>query len=377
MIKDHHYGMSKAELSLLKSDEIGITVFHPGNIGILKEFMGHTVLECVTVGLDTISDYAEMLKRVNGSALRDEGEAAFLSQRKTVEKADVVLSGDAEVIETATLSLFRCLRCRGVLDRSAITGFIGAGALLRRALLDNVQCASYDLRVGDRCWCKGKMVSLQPKMTYAIPPYSYIIVKAEEEARLPNFIVASYDLRVSLFIQGVMLSNGPQVDPGFCGGLLCMLFNGSDANVGIRRGEHFATIEFSVTTKVTEGYSDQYQNKADLVEYMQPTIEVSSGGTITEQLAELRGAWDVFRNSFIVAGIALILGLAVAGFTVFHTASEANDKADKARLEAAESIKELQTLVREERAWRKEVEDSIGGKQNSQKPLIISVPQAP
>ena len=227
-VQNHLYGLRKSQLQDLRYGEIGLTVFHPGNLYVLEKHRLESDVEFITVGLDTVASYEEMRERIGNDRTRDEGEANFKTQLQIVRACDVTLSRNAETVFDAFACIVRVLLSRGVLDKHAIRCLIESGTLLKHTSLANVQPASYDLMVGNAVWSKGKEKKLDVREAFEIPPYSYVIIKAEEEAHLPKFIVAHYDLKVSLFVQGIILSNGPQVDPGFHGGLLCMLFNGSD-----------------------------------------------------------------------------------------------------------------------------------------------------
>ncbi|MDE3098722.1 MAG: hypothetical protein KGJ88_04555 [Verrucomicrobiota bacterium] len=308
-VAEHFYGLRKSELESIKSGEIGFTVFHPGNLKVLHDYRATSPLEFITVGLDNINSYEEQIQRIQGDKLRDEGQAAFNAQRLVAQSCDVVLHGDFEVTKNALSSIFIILKSRGILDKQSITNLIRAGTLLKDALTDNIQPASYDLTVGGTVWCKGKLYKLTAHEPITIPPYSYVLVEAHEKACLPNFVVAHYDIKVSLFIQGVILSNGPQVDPGFDKILLCMLFNGSDSNIGLKLGEHFATMEFLVTTKVTEKYHEHHQGHKTLADYMPGVAVVGPGGTIVDRLSRVENTLNGLWLTLVVPGLAVIVAV--------------------------------------------------------------------
>ncbi len=54
---------------------------------------------------------------------------------------------------------------------------------------------------------------------------------------------------------GVLLGTGPQVDPGFSGALSCPLYNLTNMDLTIKRGQDFATIDFEKTTTLLRGRS--------------------------------------------------------------------------------------------------------------------------
>jgi deoxycytidine triphosphate deaminase len=358
-VQGHSYGLRKSQIEEIEFGEIGLTVFHPGNIEDLYRYQHNSSAEFITIGLNTIKTYAELKKRIGYDKQRDEGQSTFDAQLKIVQECDIVLEGDPDVLLTAITSIVRILFSRGVLDKQTIIDLINTKTLLKNTILTNVQSASYDLRVGSTVWCKGNLLTLKENETVAIPPYSYVLIKAEEEACLPKFIVAHYDIKVSLFIQGIILSNGPQVDPGFSGGLLCMLFNCSDTNVGLRRGEHFATIEFLVTSKTTEGYKEHYQHKDRLEEFMHSTTAVSTGGTIFDKFDKLQKSWETFRNTFIIGGIAVIIALIGISVGMIQWGYNTWDKVENVRKQIVDNETQLQELIKEEKKIKTEVDNAI------------------
>jgi hypothetical protein len=56
-------------------------------------------------------------------------------------------------------------------------------------------------------------------------------------------------------LTSVLLGTGPQVDPGFSGALSCPLYNLTNMDLTIRRGQDFATIDFEKTTTLLRGRS--------------------------------------------------------------------------------------------------------------------------
>ncbi len=260
---------------------------------------------------------------------------------KEIKQCDVILYGNAEVISTAIKCIIGLLHNRGVLHKEAIISLLNAGTLLKNADLNNVQPASYDLQLSDKIWCKGRWITLsKDNPTAIIPPYSYIIVKALEEAKIPKFITGRYDVKVSLFLQGIILSNGPQVDPGYPGVLLCLLFNASDRDVGINRGEHFATIEFFTTSKVTEGYSGRHKDKKEVADFMEATTAASSGGTIVDRFDDLIKSWSRFKYSIITVGLILLGIIITALFFLVENLSDINVITNTAQTQQS-SIKKL------------------------------------
>lgn len=278
------YGMRWSELRSI--EYLGLTVFDPASLEALKESQAHAEFEIITIGLDTISSLAEQRSRVGNDQHRSMQQTDFDEQRVVVNNCDVVLQGGENIVVAAVDELAAILAGRGgVLSGESIKRLIAAGALLSNADIGQVESASYDLRIADQYWCQGKYHTLTAAAPVAtIPPYSFALVQAMETSRLPRFIVGTFDIRVRLFFSGVVLSNGPQVDPGYSGALFCMLHNASGTEVGINRGEHFATIQFQTTATNCIGYNSQHQNKNGFTDFLDGSSARRPGGQIFEHV---------------------------------------------------------------------------------------------
>jgi hypothetical protein len=165
--------------------------------------------------------------------------------------------------------------------------------------------------------------------------------------------------------EGVVQSNGPQIDPGYRGALFCMLYNGSDQPVGIMRGQHFSTVEFITTCGNGPGYQGKYQGMMSLSDFMPASAAVSKGGQILEKtekkIADVADQWTLFRN-VLLGFLALIVSPAyVVYFNVWSKWQDAKTSVDEKMVELIELESELLGL--------KEVLEKQG--------LEIPSPQAP
>ncbi len=114
----------------------------------------------------------------------------------------------------------------------------------------NLRPASYTLTVGDDYVdSEGTICRLtDEKNSILFPKNSVIFVSIKERFDIPFYIVARFNLRVNWVYDGILLGTGPQVDPGFSGFLSCPLYNLTNVDITIQRGEPFATIDFEKTT---------------------------------------------------------------------------------------------------------------------------------
>jgi deoxycytidine triphosphate deaminase/guanylate kinase len=339
------YGMRRLELDSVT--DIGITVFEPGSMQVLEAAKPALNFEIITIGLDTLQTLNEQHMRVNNEPKRViANQQEFDRQRTAVLECDAVLSGDAGVVAQGIEAVIRSIGGRGgLLDSETIKKFVAAGALLTNAKPAQIEPASYDLTLADKYWCQGQYIEVKNNEIVRIPAYSFVFVTAQEEACLPRFIGGSFDLTVSMFFDGVILSNGPQVDPGYRGALFCMLYNTTDEPVALNRGFKFATMQFSTTTRVSPGYTGQYQRKSTFQDFVRGRVAISPGGKILERLTavekslrdeyevartEMRDAAKTVRTDFYTwFGVVASITLALAGYA-YTMADKANSAADKA-----------------------------------------------
>lgn len=348
----HTYGMRCTEIDKVASTQTCITVFDPGNVHELERFRSDFEHDIVTVGLDTVSDTEQQRRRVGDDNTRVLDAIQFEHQLEVVRSCDIVFRGDLATVVEAVSELASLVGGRGgVLAKRTIRAFIRAGSLLSNAEDGSVEPASYDLRVGDEAWCQGRAINLSnADPGFAIPPYSYALVKAHEQARFPTFVAGRFDLKVSLFFDGIILSNGPQVDPSYHGPLFCMLFNGSDVKRGITYGRHFTTIEFRTTTATTEGYANQYQLRERLAEFMSENAMQGPGGDILSRIervdeknAQFRSRWNAFNGVVLAALVAI--GLFAAGWAFVSA-----ERAREAAIEAERAVRTLTNAAGEDAA---------------------------
>ena len=202
----------------------------------------------------------------------------------------------------------------GMVPKRIIKALIEGGTLLKNADVKNVNGASYDLSLGDQYWQNGKKHTLDNNNGFIqLKRGDFVIVSSKEIAELPNDIAARFDLTVGLFCRGVILSNGPQVDPGFRGRLFCSLFNLSNSTVDLKREQHYSTLEFIKLSEPTTVYQGKYQGKEDIIDYLPKSSDPSTIIKIWDEIDRLKKAkwWErtlplILSLLAIVASIYLI-----------------------------------------------------------------------
>ena len=139
----------------------------------------------------------------------------------------------------------------GVLLSDEITHYAEKHQMISPFTRHNLKPASYYLTIGDEYAVGGRTAVLQDKPgedEIRIPSFQVAIIKTGEIIRLPRFMIARWNIRVSRAYEGLLWVGGPQVDPGWSGHLYCPIYNLSDNPVTLRKGSPIATIDFIKTT---------------------------------------------------------------------------------------------------------------------------------
>ena len=206
----------------------------------------------------------------------------------------------------------------GMLPKRIIKALIEGGTLLKNADIHNIKGASYDLSLGDQYWQNGEKHTLDNKNGFIhLKPGDFVIVSSKESAELPNDIAARFDIKVGLFCLGVILSNGPQVDPGFRGGLYCSLFNLSNSTVDLKRSHHYSTIEFIKLSEYTIPYQGKYQGKDDIIDYLPKPTDPSTIIKIWDEIDNLKKAKFWERSLPLILSCLAIVASIILGIFLF------------------------------------------------------------
>lgn len=197
----------------------------------------------------------------------------------------------------------------GLLPKKLIQLMIECGMLLKYANTGNISGAAYDLSIGDEYYYGGKINTLTDKKPFIlIEPYDYAIVTSNEIANFPRDVAGRFDLSVSLFCQGIILSNGPQVDPGFRGKLFCLLFNTSNNPVFLKRRQHYATLEFNKLIEPTIAYKGKYQGKEQIIYYLPSNTLRGAVYELKKELEAVKRSGQLLQSIFL-AVVSLILAI--------------------------------------------------------------------
>ena len=156
----------------------------------------------------------------------------------------------------------------GVLLSDEIEFYVKQGQLIDPFDRKNLKPAAYELTVGDEAVLGGKPVRLSdcwPKNSLTIPAFEVAVIKTDETLNLPRFLIGRWNIRVAWAYKGLVWVGGPQVDPGYVGHLFCPIYNLSNKEVQIKKGEAIAVMDFVKTTKF-----DRNRGKEEWERYQRP-----------------------------------------------------------------------------------------------------------
>ncbi len=242
---------------------------------------------------------------------RNEGSAGFDDNVKKQNESDRLLLQEATYVLKSTddnlksmvdliCFLVSSFHVGGGLSDRTIKLMLDCGMLLENANERSIKGASYDLLLGDEYYYDGdikKLTNRKPFLT--IEPYDYAIVSCKERAVIPRDVMGKFGLSVKLFCQGMILSNGPQIDPGFHGTLFCLLFNTSNRPIHLKRGEHYATIEFNKLVEPAQPYLGKYQNKKDIISYIPANALHGAINELKKEIEQLKNESRTMQNIYL------------------------------------------------------------------------------
>lgn len=187
-----------------------------------------------------------------------------------------------------------------------------------------VQPASYDLKLGE----KAALTSAKGVVTVAdndgliVKPGDFGVLINKEEIKFGLKHTARICLRSYYARRGLIITNGPQIDPGFEGRLIVGIMNPTPKNIVVRKDEAFLTLEVrELTQPSSRPYSGRYQGIRDL---RSTDIErVMEGGTmafteIPPKIDELTSKVEKMSNELgilkwvipcFLAGITLLVAI--------------------------------------------------------------------
>ena len=298
------YGIKKDEYNkVLSKNKIPLLIITPVSAA---ELLAKNQEKYMSILLDSQDDILldRLIERSSNTPDKKTKKSFFeqneIDRRYQDNSHYIVNNIDLESTVNLITLLWEYQNCGGALSQKIITSMIKCGMLLRNANPKRVKGASYDLRLGDEYYYDGKIQKLSNKKPFlTIEPYDYAVVSCMETAWMPRDIIAKFGLTVGLFCQGVILSNGPQIDPGFRGTLFCLLFNTSNRAVHLKRGKHYATIEFNKLIGYAEPYEGKYQGKTHIIDYIPENALHGAINELKKEVEQLKTESRIMQNIYL------------------------------------------------------------------------------
>lgn len=313
--RGYQYGIREKDLFvLINTGKIPILILTPDSAfrldGIDEEKIHEKINEFLSVFIDASDEKLNERLAIRGGGSQND---SIIRQRETDRRYKnnflyYIENNDLASSVSLIALLWDHAHHAGVLNHRIINLMLSCGMLLENSDKRNISGASYDLSLGDEYFYAGKIHHLSSDNPYLlIEPYDYAIVTSYEIANFPRDICGRFDLSVSLFFQGIILTNGPQVDPGFKGPLFCLLFNTSSSPVIIKRKQHYTTLEFSKLLEPTFLYGGEYQGK-ELLHYLPVNAARGAINEIKKDLDQIRTQGQSLQSN-IWAVLSLILAI--------------------------------------------------------------------
>lgn len=311
--RNNSYGIKLDKyISVLGRNISPILILTPESaMSLLNEFDGRFMCFFIDAPDD---DLITRLQTRSGNLLTADDKVQILKQnntdRRDAYKSNYVLKN--YLLDTTVALIKKLWEQRnhgGGLSYNTIKLMIECGLLLDRAIVSGIKGASYDLLLGDEYYYAGKIKKLSDANPFlTIEPYDYAIVSCREIACMPRDVIAKFGLTVGLFCQGIILSNGPQIDPGFRGTLFCLLFNTSNRAVHLKRGKHYATIEFNKLIEPAKPYEGKYQETEKIIEYIPANALQGAINELKLEIEKLKNESKLMQNIYLgVVGLMFAL----------------------------------------------------------------------
>lgn len=237
-----------------------------------------------------------------------------------------------EDIECACAALISTVKSPGVLSHDQIKSLMKIGILIYDGDYKRIESASYDLLLDKEHLKSGIKIDIQD--TISIEPLDYVVVCAKESVNMPKNICGTFDLAVTMFCRGIILSNGPQVDPGYAGRLLCLLFNTSAKEFVMQQSQDFkfSTIQFQALSGISsKAYDGTFQRKRSVRDYIGKYADESisdrilsitamqdENTKIRNEIISLNGQFSKFKLVEKLAIALTAIGIAIMLLAIFY-----------------------------------------------------------
>lgn len=150
---------------------------------------------------------------------------------------------------------------------------------------ESLEPATYDIRVGAMAAVTTEThpLDLRDKKVLTIEPGAMALLESLEVFTLSPRIAGRIGPKSRLMRSGILVSTGPQIDPGFHGRLTVNLINLSPRTFVLEYGEEFLSIEFHhLSESPDETYEGDYQDRMGLSSEELQTLFAYQGPTLVD-----------------------------------------------------------------------------------------------
>ena len=148
-----------------------------------------------------------------------------------------------------------------LLNSADIEKYVDEECLLEKSSFDRerMKPASYEMRFLGQLYhweqADGKLEKKDEEVSdgqvIMLKKNSISYLWTQERLRLPEYIAARFNLRISDVHKGILLGTGPLIDPGFSGRLLIPLHNLTDVDYQFKGGDGIIWVEFTKVSRNT------------------------------------------------------------------------------------------------------------------------------
>jgi len=238
-------------------------------------------------------------------------------------------------------------------------------------------------------------------MPITLPANSIAYLHMQDEFRMPQYIAARFNLRITHVHQGLLLGTGPLVDPGFSGRILIPLHNLTNNSYTLMGGESLIHVEFTKLNPLNrwkEGVDagncednykefikekivdtpDYYFKKASVlantgvVSNLNPALQqiYAKLAEVTQLHETIEGQMKSFRSIGIGAMLAIVVALAAlvySGYNLVQSTNMVLQGVNETAHQAESAVAEAQSLL-ESRSIKRD--SSNGTLENPQDEVI-------
>lgn len=204
-----------------------------------------------------------------------------------------------------------------ILSDRDIQQFMNLNEIIIRNFSNELEPASYDLRVGNKGITSEGIVDIEKREYLKIPRGVSLVIYPMEKIQLGTKIAATFGLRSKFARKGLILLSGPQIDPGFRGILTLTLFNAGTSEIIVRYNEKIATVVFHLLrTPSSRKYQGPYQEEeVNMLSDMDIDFATKKYKNLSDIEKELSSLQIDYNNSKTF--INVVLGGVLAGAVIF------------------------------------------------------------